>query len=347
MKRITLILALIFLSMSGICHASMGEDLHLDKDVVIKNDKYISPIIVFAMPMDRAVLSWNATTPNNSYIKVYLRAKTPKGRWSNWFKMGVWGENIRSHSIKEQENNFGRVDIDTLEIKDPATEWQYKIVTHKDKTGTDPKVYSIGLAVKNSKTFKKETSDIKLKTGPLAVPKFSQFEMAIKENRADLGKRICSPTSVAMLLKYNGIKDTSPLDVADHTYDNTADAYGNWPFNTAAMSTYLNKDRTEPLYTTYVRWYESFDKLMDNIHNGQPVIVSIGFKEGELKGAPKPTSGHLVLVKGSDKKHIYVNDPAAPDERSVNRKYLTEEFIKAWKGVAYVVEKNIGTTSGP
>jgi len=78
---------------------------------------------------------------------------------------------------------------------------------------------------------------------------------------------------------------------------------------------------------------------MDNVRDGEPVIVSIGFKEGELNGAPMPTPGHLVLIRGADSRYVYVNDPAAPDKHSVARKYSRAEFIKAWKGVAYVVEK--------
>lgn len=338
MKLILSISVVVILSISNICAADTGSDFHLDKNISVKNNGYTSRAIKFDHPMDRAVLSWNAATPEDSYIEFLLRAKSEKSGWSNWFKMGVWGENIEPHSVKGQKTRFGKVDIDTLELKEASLEWQYKIVLHNGRTASLPKIYSIGLAVKNSRNYKKDPADAGVEIKPLKVPRFSQFETATAENRPDLGKRICSPTSVTMLLAYNGIDDLSPLTVAAKVYDHGADAYGNWSFNTAAMFNYLNRSKQSPSFVTYVRWYESFDELMDNVRKKEPVIVSISFKDGELKGAPKPTAGHLVLVKGADKKYVYVNDPAAPDKRSVARKYLKDEFIRAWKGVAYIAQ---------
>ncbi len=100
--------------------------------------------------MDRAVLSWNAVTPGNSAVELLLRAQIAPQRWSNWFRMGVWGSHIPSHSIKGQSNAFGAVDIDTLELKTAARDWQYKIILHDSDHHESPTINAIGLTVKNS-----------------------------------------------------------------------------------------------------------------------------------------------------------------------------------------------------
>jgi uncharacterized protein YvpB len=338
-KYVKIVLSLAIIFTANVALAGAGADFHLAKNIYIKQNTYVSPVISFKEPMDRAVLSWNATTPGKSSIELRLRARAGKNGWSNWFTMGVWGEGIKSHSVTGQDNKFGKVDIDTLELKEAAKDWQYRIIVHRNGSKELPSIDSIGLTVKNSKSFKKEFAREGIKSKPLKVPAISQFEYANAAGKPDLGKRICSPTSVTMLLEYNGLKDLSPIDIAKRVYDSGADAYGNWPFNTAAMYDLLHDAQPDKPFTTYVRWYESFDELMDNVANGTPVIVSVGFKEGELKGAPKPTPGHLVLVRGADKKYVYVNDPAAPDRRSVPRRYLKDEFVKAWKGVAYIMDE--------
>jgi uncharacterized protein YvpB len=333
------VLTVAVLLISNICSASIGSNFHIDKNIAIKGNVYISPVIEFNHPMDRAVLSWNVATLGDSYIELFLRARAEGHGWSNWFDMGVWGKNAENRSFTGQKNGFGKVDIDTLELNDAATEWQYKIIVHKSTAGGAPTIYAVALAAKDSKNYKKESSGAVFETKQLTVPRLSQFETGNKANRPDIEKRICSPTSVTMLLIYNGVDNITPLDVAAKVYDKGEDAYGNWSFNTATIFSYLSHSTSPSSFASYVRWYDSFDELLKNVDKGEPVVVSISFKEGELKGAPMPTPGHLVLIRGADAKYVYVNDPAAPTWRTVARKYPRDEFIKAWKGVAYVVEK--------
>jgi hypothetical protein len=338
--KIAIVVVMAFTLLSSISYAGKGADFYLDKGPISQEKVITSRIISFDNPMDRAVLSWNASTPNKSFIKTMLRAKMPDGRWTNWFKMGVWGEEIKSHSIKGQKNRYGSVDIDTLELKEPALEWQYKVTLHKGKNKTYPTLNAVALTVKNSKEYKKNLTANKVSVAPVSVPAFSQFEEGRLKNNPDLGKRICSATSVTMLLKHNHLENISPSDIAAKVYDNKADAYGNWSFNTATLFSTL-KPIAHDNFATYVRWFESFDELLRNIKKDGPAIVSIGFKKGELQGAPVATPGHLVLVRGADSKYVYVNDPAAQDNKTVPRKYLRTEFTKAWKGMAYILDKSI------
>ncbi len=100
----------------------MGADFHLDRDPQTKKGSFTSPVIKFDAPMNRAILSWNAVTPGNSHVELFIRARVGGLDWSNWFSMGEWGSNIEAHSIKGQDNKFGKVDIDTLELKGTATD---------------------------------------------------------------------------------------------------------------------------------------------------------------------------------------------------------------------------------
>lgn len=340
MKKTCAGIFLIVSLITQLCFANAGTDFHLDRHLKVHSTTHISPIIHFDNPMDRGVLSWNATTPGDSHIALYLRVRTPQGKWSNWFAMGVWGEHIQSHSIKSPETAWGKVDIDTLELKTPASDWQYKIVQKRSKSGDLPHIDTIALTVKNRQAYRKELNPSPVIVKPLSVPAFSQYETGNTAGTPDLGKRICSPTSDAMVLAFNGAQNLTPLTVAERVYDSVgSEHYGNWPFNTATLYSFLHEHHPTQNFVTYVRWYESFNDVLTHVQQGEPVIVSIGFKEGELKGAAKPTPGHLVVVRGADKKYIYVNDPAAPDHKTVARRYDRTQFIKAWKGVAYVVEK--------
>lgn len=306
-------------------YAGAGVDFHLDYGRA-KN------AIRTHAPMDRAVMSWNVETPGKSSIDAYLRARTPTNTWTTWYHLGTWGSGIASKSHAAQTDAAGAVDIDTLFLTTPTTRWQYRLVLHPDPAGPRPSVHAVAIAFKNSQTYRKQLTST-LQIAPLAVPTFSQFEAGRRSGDPDLGQRICSPTSVAMVLHYHGLP-TTPIAISQHVRDTGGTIpYGNWSFNTAAL--YQASRRT-----SYVRWYENFDEVLAHVQRGQPTVVSIGFQAGELAGAPRPTPGHLVVVRGADTKYIYVNDPAAPSATTVARRYRKDEFLRAWKGVAYVSERN-------
>ncbi len=158
--------------------------------------------------------------------------------------------------------------------------------------------------------------------------------------QVDYNQDICSPTSLSMVLDYYGIKlDT--ITIAGAVYDNSGGIYGNWLFNTLYASTF-------GLYS-FVARINSFDILYKLLSLDTPVIASISYKAGELKkAAVKKTKGHLVVIKGmTSKGDIIVNDPAAGDNKSVERVYNSHQFFKAWienkYGTSYIItdEKKI------
>jgi hypothetical protein len=323
------------------CQRSRWSDFRLERAHPAKDGAVTSEVMRFEHPMNRGVLSWNVATPGKSSVEVMLRARSETKGWSGWFTMGVWGERIASRSGKRQENGFGFVNVDTLMLHEGVRDWQYRIQLHPDKRGAMPTVHAVGLAVKNTRACRNGGTPASPEVRALDVPAISQFEAARRGRAPKLARRICSPTSVAMLLRYHGVTDPSPVRLAAKIYDRGARAYGNWPFNIAALFSALNAKLPQVSYLAYVRWYDTFDDLLENVRKDGPAIVNIAFKRGQLRGAPVPTSGHILLVRGADRNYVYVNDPAFPQARRVPARYARDEFVRAWKGAAYVVEKQV------
>ena len=172
--------------------------------------------------------------------------------------------------------------------------------------------------------------DLRFDAGPpvrVAVPALSQMEAD-----AVLASRICSPTSVAMVLDYWG-RGVAPSALAAEMMHPALDIYGVWPAAVRAAATrgvagYLLRF---PDWTA-ARWC---------LARGIPIVASVRYAAGELSGAAiTATPGHLVVIVGLDGHTVLVNDPAAPTARSVPRQYRADEFSQVWlarTGVAYVL----------
>ena len=147
-----------------------------------------------------------------------------------------------------------------------------------------------------------------------------------------LGPRLCSPTSVSMVLGHYGIP-VQLLEVARQAYHAGHDLYGVWPAALYAASRHH--------LLGYLLWFSDWDEARWLLDRGVPIVASIRYEEGELDGAPvASTAGHLVVVRGYDADSVLVNDPAAPLTDNVPRDYSIEQFLGAWlqgSGVGYVL----------
>lgn len=341
-RRYALLLFLLLVLLMASCATRPPVDFHVGNFETPLTADYLSPVIETVRPMDRAILSWNVMTPGDSSVQFYLRARPDSDEWSPWFTMGVWGSGIKRHSVSSQKNRFGSVDIDTLLLSLGASQWQYRFELRQGSGGELPQVYAVSLAAKDSASYVKRQRSTVMTQEPLRVPQLSQFDNTGVGIDPELAERICSPASATMLLRYLGAPVAALPDFAQQVYDYESDLFGNWPFNTATifqvLESQLSKENGDH-YLSYVRWFESLDDLIAISQSGIPVIVSIEYKEGELDGAPRPTIGHILVVRGADESFVYVNDPAAPTHDTVARKYRRDQFLAAWKGVAYVTEK--------
>jgi hypothetical protein len=144
--------------------------------------------------------------------------------------------------------------------------------------------------------------------------------------------RICSPTSVAMVLGAIGTRATA-AEVAAAAYCAEHDRYGVWPAGVWAAS------RRGAL--GYVVAIGSWECARELLARGIPLVLSEAHGPGGLPGSPLPeTDGHLLVLRGLRGGRALVNDPAAPSADGVPMEYDLGDLGRAWLGhggIAYVL----------
>ena len=310
---------------------------------------YISSII-HTVDFKNLILSWNATTPIGTYIEIYCRVLV-KNNWSKWLNIATWCTYSDKFSGKsDTSDHIACVNADTLLVKgskNRGTAFQYKINFITKNPNSSPSVRLISASLKiidenltnNKISFYNETEH-KISTfeGILNVIKYSQMTKDPK-----IASVMCSATSSSMVLNYYGVKIT-PEEVAAGVYDSVYDGFGNWPFNTAFISTFGLE--------SYIQYFDSIADIKKELFNNNPVIVSVRYRQPSvhkdlpiISNAPTSyTNGHIIVVTGfireNGKEYVVVNDPAASNDENVSLKYLLSEFLEAWNNkVAYVVHK--------
>jgi hypothetical protein len=174
------------------------------------------------------------------------------------------------------------------------------------------------------------SGDVRVPDGAVArlqVPALSQ-----READPTLGPRICSPTSVAMVLGYWG-RTVAPTSLAAEMYHPALDIYGVWP---AAVRAAAARG-----LAGYLLRFPDWGAARWCLERGIPIVTSVRYTVGELTDAAiDATPGHLLVVNGIDGDAVLVNDPAAPTAAAVCRRYRADEFARVWLargGVGYVL----------
>lgn len=283
-----------------------------------------------------ALVSWNARVPEGAGLRVELRVAAAiyeppggteppvPGAWdvSPWLHVADWGRVDRPPGPASFDG--GRVDVDFFRS---SRVWN-RLDVRLTASG-EGEVFVDRLALCLS--FRGEMIICWLAapdTAPrLRVPFRSQLTVA-----PELSDQICSPTALAMVMDYHGV-DRDTLEVCRRSLDPVHGIYGNWPRAIQTAYSY-----GVPGYLTRLhRWEEAASLLAEN----KPLVISIAAGEGELTGAPYPsTTGHLLVVTGIEEDRVWVNDPAAPDAASGQLAYDREELGRAWLdrgGTTYVL----------
>jgi hypothetical protein len=302
----------------------------------------LSPIMSAGFSFREAIASWEAETPTGTWIETQIRAQVG-GVWTKWYNLGVWAADtstVRRHSVASQGDTNGYVGIDTLVIsnkKAAGTTYQVKVRLFSADGVAVPRVRASAVTVSTSP----ESSPAIFPGSSahwnqvLAVPECSQMVYP------DGGNVWCSPTSVAMVLRYwagdtaLGACETHVRTALGGVYDYTFRAYGNWPYNTAYATTKGHQ--------AHVTRFTRLSQLEPWISAGVPVVLSIAWSKGQLTGASiESTAGHLLVLVGFDAAgNPIINDPAAPNDAAVQRTYLRSEFEPLWlsasAGTAYLI----------
>ena len=161
----------------------------------------------------------------------------------------------------------------------------------------------------------------------IPVPALSQLD-----EPPEIAMRICSPTSVAMVLGYWGAA-TSPTEIANDVFHPPSDSYGVWPAAVRAAGLHG--------IAGYLLRFPDWSSAAWCLERKLPIIASVRYATGELTDAPlDETSGHLVVLTGGDATHVFANDPVAPTAAEVSRRYALDEIERVWierAGVGYVL----------
>ncbi|PTX58907.1 peptidase C39-like protein [Melghirimyces profundicolus] len=291
---------------------------------------------VHAVSFEEAIASWQAVTPKGTWMEVELKARTKKG-WTKWYSMGVWHEHdqpFQRHSVRGQGDRDGYVAVDTLKLKKSATAVRARVTLFTEDLSQTPVLRSYGIAFSKGKD-KPGRVPSRGATPALDVPMRSQMVYP------DGGEVWCSPTSTSMVMAYwanvtgNRDWDQRVPEVVEGVWDYVYDGGGNWPFNTAYAA-------SKGLEGKVVR-LSSLAEVERWVRAEVPVIISLGYKEGELTGSPIPSSpGHLLVIRGfDDKGNVLTNDPAGPSNESVRITYDRGEMERLWlehsNGTVYLI----------
>jgi D-alanyl-D-alanine dipeptidase len=305
---------------------------------------YESPVIESDMPFDEALLSWNIAAPPHVGYRIDARVGHKRdGSWSPYMEIANRGSLLPSDAAPKQTEGV-EVDVDYLLCDERHDQLQYRIRAVCGPIPGSSAPPQAKLRIDRVDVTLSDTSE-KITTLPrdprptqrppsrwqkrLPVPYRSQ----LVEDKSIRG-RICSPTSVSMVMEYRGANRPT-REIAGAIYDETHDIYGNWPRAVQEAYTY-----GIPGYLTrFSDWRDVESRIADD----QPVIVSIQADAGDLSRNPKrSTEGHLLVITGFDESgDVLVNDPASKSKREGQAAHPRADLETVWMqhkhGTAYIL----------
>lgn len=281
-------------------------------------------------PFDDLVGSVAAEVPAGGELEFAVRVRID-GAWTEWYLLGTLNSDGWSSPISVADEH-GVVDVDTLKLKKPATAYRYRLRLKAGKQAV--RVRSVAIAVSDANAPAEPPPFAK---GPwvrdLGLSPRSQGDAQDKYKHD-----ICSPTSLAMVLEFWGIKKELEA-VALAAQDRGSQLFGNWPANAAYAASLGLEARVARL--------ESLTDVESEVAAGRPVIVSVTFDEGQLPNSPiKKTRGHVIVVGGfTEGGDVIAYDPAGKGRDQVRRVYPRAAFHKVWRvrkrGLAYLIGRTL------
>ena len=279
-------------------------------------------------PFNHGLPSWNGSAlGNNSSFKVQMRFPYGSG-WSPWLTVGFWKNNIWA-VYGPTSYGGGFIDYDYVKLNSYQNSWQFKIImTRTSVAQPSPTIHKLSFFVSDSRTTANVniTQIVNDNPDPLFIPTAFIYQYGVDPV---IGGDICSPTTVAMILKSYDI-EVDPYQFALDTRDPYYNMFGIWPRVVQNAAEY----GLDGAVTRYRTWSEARDVLA----NGGRIAMSIG----------QPLySGHLFMLAGftNDGRPI-VHDPGKSSGYSYI--YNKTSISQAWfnkGGIAYTFYPEDGTTS--
>ncbi|GHH92514.1 peptidase C39 family protein [Streptomyces capillispiralis] len=323
-------------------------DPHTGRTAAWEYATWTSPVHRLGVPATEAIVSWNARTPEGTWIQAELKGTYSDGTDTPWYVMGRWAagdQDIRRTSVDDQGDGRSSVWTDTLAVDDAASglrvvSYRLRLTLYRRPgTGLTPTVWRIGAMgsdVPDRFTVPASTPGL---ARELTVPRYSQeIHKGQYPEYDNGGEAWCSPTSSQMIIEYWGGRlteeqlswvdpsyaDPQVCHAARYTYDYQYAGCGNWPFNAAYAATFKDLQGV-------VTRLGSLTDLETLIAAGIPAITSQSFRAEELTGAGYGTAGHLMTVIGfTADGDVIANDPASDDNEAVRRVYKRREWENIW-----------------
>jgi Peptidase_C39 like family len=324
------------------------------------------------------VASWNARTPNGTWIQVEVQPQMDDGHWAKWYILGRWSSSdsdFHRTSVGGQGDSDGFVAIDTFFAKDhPAVAYRLRLTLFKrDDSSVSPTVSRLS-AVAMNLTNQKMTfpsSPTITSEDDLDLPSYSQeIHHGDFPQYDNGGEAWCSPTSTSMVVsywsrvtgtnydptpaEYSWVTDVLGLNHPDPWVDFTARAVydyhyngaGNWPFNTAYAAS--RGPASQPLVGDVTALHD-LREAEPFIRDRIPLVASVAWSSNKLEGGIKSTNGHLMVIGGfTAEGNVIAYDPASDTNDLVRHVYDREQFERAWipasGGIVYVIRPAGWTT---
>ncbi|MEV6172267.1 peptidase C39 family protein [Streptomyces sp. NPDC051954] len=309
---------------------------------------WTSPVHRLSVPATEAIASWNAHTPDGTWLQVELQGTYTDATDTPWYVMGRWAagdQDIKRTSVDDQSDGKSSIWTDTCAIDDPSTglrlaSYRLRLTLYrKPGTTSTPTVWRLGAMgsdVPDRFTVPASTPGL---ARELIVPPYSQeIHRGQYPEYDNGGEAWCSPTSSQMIIEYWGGRltpeqlawvdpsytDPQVCHAARFTYDHQYEGCGNWPFNAAYAATFQGLQGV-------VTRLGSLADLETLIAAGIPALTSQSFLSGELTGAGYGTAGHLMTVVGfTADGDVIANDPASPGNEAVRHVYKRREWENIW-----------------
>jgi len=289
-------------------------------------------------PFTRLIASFNVATPPDTGVLLEARVKQAE-TWSPWIYMQSWGKVVQELD-RPLKWDGGKLETDELVLTKPADQYQARLtlISFGFDAKVTPSVRRLSICysgiVDDDATRKRLNPPTTLPSKwarDLKVPFRGQ---GATDNPKPIRGMICSPTSVSMVLEYHGVNHTT-LENAMAIYDPHFDLFGNWGRAVSRAG--------EVGLDAWLTRFRDWDAVKSEIANGNPVIASIFFERGEVRGfIYERTAGHLLVIRGfTPTGDVIVNDPASRDKGN-GAIYPAAEFARAWfdnGGVGYVIHK--------
>lgn len=273
------------------------------------------------------LVSFNADVPDGGGVVAEVAVPVGDG-WTDWMAIADWGD-VPAEWPRITAWDGGRIAIDELISEAPIDAMRVRVVGFAGEDGSMPVLSRADAVV--SRRAPERALDV---VGGGTVETGTPFRACEIEGDDELASRLCSPTSVAMLLAQRGPRPGYEELIA-RVHDARHDLYGVWPRAIQAAHTYGVPGRLH----RFGDWAE----VRAHLREVGPIAISLRAAEGEVRGMGyDASSGHLIVLAGlTEDGDAVVLDPAFGDEAEARRVYPAEDLSEVWlrraRGTAYVL----------